>query len=488
MSSDASGSAWAPLLARLRSLVGDPLHVLRADVGGHGPEVRISGRTRLAVGAVLLAAELKRAELTTRAAATAYAFVFALIPLFTTSLAFFTAFPGLGGERDRIERALFSNLLPGAARNVENYIELFAARAAAAGAVSSLVFFVLVLMLFHSVEETFNRVWKAERARTWAERLTLIALFLVVGALAGTALVVVTTEASQLARRYPELDTTEAGLVLQRVGFFVLSLLVSWALFVFPNKWLPNARVRWGPALVGGIVAGTLWHFMKDAFTWYVTDVASYENVYGTLAVLPVFLLWIYLTVLLLLLGGAVAFVVQNHDTLLAERRVTGSRAPRRAWHAVSLLAILARAFARQEPPPSAVDLGRRLGVGQYVIAESVRPLCEAGVVLALAGGADQRYALGVPAEQLTVARVVALTTGEDLGVPESGPEPLRARVGALFARARTSEGSALETVTIAALAEDAPGPEPSASPDEREERDEREEPSEASELVSRGA
>jgi YihY family inner membrane protein len=455
MASDVAASRWAPLVRRLRTLVGDPLHVLSTS---HAGEVELAGRTRFSVGALLLFAELRRAELTTRAAATAYAFIFALIPLFTTTLAFFTAFPGLGGERDRIERLLFSNLLPGAASNVEKYIELFAARAAAAGTVSSLVFFVLVLLLFRSVEDTFNRVWKAERARTWAERLTLLAVFLVVGALAGTALVIVTTEATQLARRYPELETTEGGLVLQRVGFFVLSLVVSWALFVLPNKWLPNARVRWVPALVGGMLAGTLWHFLKDAFTWYVTEVASYQNVYGTVAILPVLFLWIYLTVLLLLLGGAVAFVVQNQRTLVAERRITRSRGPQRAWHAVSLLSILARAFERQEPPLSAVELARRLGVGQYVIAESVRPLCEAGAVLAIPGGTEQRYALGVPAEKLTVARVVALTTGESLGVPESGPQPLLERVGELFERARTSEGSALEAVTIADLAKEAPG------------------------------
>lgn len=248
MTSDVSGRRWAPLVERLRALVVDPLQVLGSVLASHeGPyegHGKLRWRTRIFVSLLLLLAELKRAELPSRAAATAYAFIFSLIPLFTTSLAFFTAFPGLSNERDRIERALFSNLLPGAAMNVEKYIELFAARAAAAGTVSSLAFFALVLMLFRSVEDTFNRVWKAERPRTWAERLTLLALFFVVGALAGTALVIVTTEASRLAKLYPELETTEAGLVVQRVTFFVLSLVVSWALFVLPNKWLPNARVR----------------------------------------------------------------------------------------------------------------------------------------------------------------------------------------------------------------------------------------------------
>lgn len=444
------------LLRKLRVLVGDPRRIFTE---GLAVNERLSGRAQISVGAVLFVAELRRAELPVRAAATAYAFLFALIPLFTTSLAFFTAFPGLGAERARIEKALFTHLLPGAAQNVQEYIEQFAERATAAGTVSSLVFFVVVLMLFQSVEETFNRVWKAERARTWPQRLTLLAVFFVVGGLAVTAMVVVSGEASRLSALYA-LDSSRVGVALQQAAFALLGYASSITLFTVANKWLPNARVRWAPALLGGLIAGTIWHFLKGAFTWYVTDVASYENVYGAVAVLPVFLMWVYMTVLLLLVGGALAFVVQNNRTLIAERRMSSSHAPQHAWHAVSLLSILARSFQEQKPPVSALELASRLGVAQYAISETVRPLVEAGVVLAIPCGTEQRYALGVPAEKLTLGRVVALTTGEDLGLPEHAPDavaPLRARVAVVFEEAHTGSGNVLERVTIAELANIAP-------------------------------
>jgi membrane protein len=210
--------------------------------------------------------------------------------------------------------------------------------------------------------------------------------------------------------------------------------------------------VRWPAAIVGGVVAGTFWHFLKDAFTWYVTNVASYENVYGTVAILPVILVWIYLTMLLLLVGGALAFVVQNYRTLIAERRSMASQGPQRAWHAIAVLSALERAFVNEEQPISAIELGKRLGVAQFVIAESVRPLVRAGVVLQIPCRGEQRYALGIPAQHLTLARVVALTTGEDLSIPDDAHEPLRSRIASIFERAKKAEGNALETVTIADL------------------------------------
>jgi YihY family inner membrane protein len=461
MRATASDTFLAALLQRLRRLVGDPLRIFAE---GLGVDEKLTGRARISVGVMLFAAEMRRAELPVRAASTAYALLFALIPLFTTSIAFFTAFPGLGAERARIEQMLFTHLLPGAAQSAREYIEQFATRATAAGAVSSLVFFVVVLTLFKSIEETFNRVWKAERARSWPQRLTLLAVFFVVGGLAITAMVVVSAEASRLSQLYA-LDSSRIGVAFQQAAFAALGYASSITLFTIANKWLPNARVRWAPALVGGVIAGTLWHFLKDAFTWYVTDVASYENVYGAVAVLPVFLLWIYLTVLLVLMGGALAFVVQNHRTLIAERRMTSSRAPQHAWHAVSVLSMLARAFDAQKPPVSALELAQHLGVAQYAIAETVCPLVEAGVVLAIPAGTEQRYALGVPADKLTLGRVVVFIIGEDFGLLDITSEvivPLCARVAVAFAEARTTEGNVLERVTIADLAHAAPSAAPS--------------------------
>ena len=126
-------------------------------------------------------AELMRTmlhDVLTLASAMAYTLVFSLIPLLATPIAFFTAFPGLADARKRVLDLLFSQLLPGAVRGVSEYLEQFSDRAAAAGVVSSLIFMVLVLVLFQSVESAFNRIWHVERGRTWGKRISALAMFL----------------------------------------------------------------------------------------------------------------------------------------------------------------------------------------------------------------------------------------------------------------------------------------------------------------------
>ncbi len=410
---------------------------------------------RLAVGFAIFIAELKRAELPTRAAATAYAFVFALVPFVTTTLAFMTALPALAGERGRVQQMLFQNLLPGAVQSVQTTIQQMSERAAAAGTVSSLVFFVVVLLLFDSVEGTFNRVWKAEHARSWGQRIGLIALFFVVGAVLVTVWVVLAREGSELAHRYMELETSRVGAALHRWFLVSASLLASWALFFVATKAMPNTRVRVGPALLGSVIAGTIWHIVKSAFTWYVTSVASFENMYGALAVIPALFLWIYLTSLLLLVGGTIAFVAQNLSTLVAQRRTETTRGPSIAFYAVSVLAVLAKAFRDEEGALTGSTLAQRLGVAPYVVSEAVHALLQGKVVLAVPVGVDLAYALAVPASKLSLGRVLALATGEDLRVPEGCPERLGARVRAVFDAAHTPDGSALERVTVADLVDD---------------------------------
>jgi membrane protein len=433
------------LAAPFRRLVDAPRQVLAGAKRLDRAPPLVQARVAIAIFLV----EVRRAELQMRAAATAYAFVAALVPLVTTTLAFLTAMPALANERARVANMLFGYLLPGAVRGVQGAIEQMSARAAAAGTLSSVVFFVVVLMLFNSIEGTFNRIWKAEQPRTWGQRIALLALFLVVGTVAITTWIYVAREASLLADRYassPLLSGT------RRAGLEVVSLFAAWAFFFVVNKVMPSACVRVRPAIIGAVVAGTIWHASKNAFTWYVANVASYENVYGTLAVVPALFLWIYLTMLLLLLGGTMAFVAQNLATLVEERARETTRGPALAFYAAAVLATLARAFRDEEGPLAREEIARRVGCAPYLVGEACAPLAHGKVVLPVVEGVDVSYALAVPAEHLTLARVVALATGEDLTVPTTCAGGVADRIRAAFDAARTADGDVLRRTTIADL------------------------------------
>ncbi|MCK6544794.1 YihY family inner membrane protein [Myxococcota bacterium] len=448
MATSAARPPLARLQAALQRLRREGRAALDEDFSGDRP---IPLGTRLAAGVRLLFDAIARSDIMTRASALSFSFVLSLIPLLSTSLAFFTAFPALAEQRRRLEALIYSQLLPGAVAEAQRYIDRFSQRAAAAGAVSTALFVVFVLVLFKSVEDTFNQIWTVERGRTWGERLQALAVFFTSGALAALALVILDNAANDLAGR---LGT--AGGVGREAWLGLGSLAVAWTAFTVANKVLPNTHVRWAPALVGGLVAGTIWHLTKSGFTWYVGNVADYESVYGTLGLVPAFFLWVLLSFLSLLFAGYTAFVAQNVRPL-ALLRQTAKRQQPHAFYAVAAVATLARAFRDGQGALAADEVAARLGAADYFVLETLPCLVKHGLVLAIPGDV-QRYALARPSETVTVQHVVDSATGEELALPEGeGRTALHRRLGTLFREARSREGNALAKVTIAELVDDAP-------------------------------
>ncbi len=444
---------WHSAIRWFRTLVDEPRQYLEHGIP---PDETVRLRSRIMLGIYLLYRALWDSDLTTRAASIAYTLVFALIPLLTTSLAFFTAFAGEQYQK-KLQSMLLNYLLPGAVADVQQYIDQFTARAAAMGTVSSLVFFVTILLLFRSLEDTFNHIWRTETSRTWAERLQVLALFFIVGALAATAMITLESEALRLADEVANLDLGGFQPTLSALGLEALGLLTAWAFFVLANKVLPKARVKWGPALVGGVLAGTLWQVLKTGFTWYVQDVASYGHIYGAVGTVPVFLLWVYLSLVLMLLGANTAFVTQHFRALVAWQRLQDQLGDQPAYYAVATCAQLARAFQDRHGPMTVREIGESLRIDTFYIAEALRPLIKGGVVLKLVTpGKRSRYLLAVPPAKLSVGEVVRLATGENLEVPPvKNPTPLHERVQRLFQEATSRENSVLEQAMIADLARD---------------------------------
>jgi len=441
-----------PIRRWFSRLTAEPRRLLQEDVlpGDH-----ISLKDRLLLWVYLLARALWDSDITSRAAATAYSFVFAVIPLLTTTLAFLTAFPGLQDERKTLEDSLFSYLLPGAVTEVQGYLAQFADAAAAAGTVSSLVFVASVLLLFHSLEGSYNRIWHARRARTWGERLQVLAVFIVVGALASLVMITISREARQLTEQVTELNLTVSFPALAQAGLYVINLLTACAIFITANKVFPKIRVRWVPAIVGGAFAGTVWHFLKDGFSWYISEVASYENIYGALGTIPVFFLWLYLTFVLLFVGAYAAYVSQNLVPLIATGRSGPGSGEHRAYHAVSVCTVLAKQYEQAKGPLSVDEISCILGISAFFVRQVLEALATSGMVSPLWGrkGAPTRYLLLKPPEQLTLGAVVNGVTGHELGVFElQDPSPLHQRIHHLFQLATSPEGAVLFRETIAGL------------------------------------
>ncbi|MCA9651897.1 MAG: YihY family inner membrane protein [Myxococcales bacterium] len=153
----------------------------------------------------------------------------------------------------------------------------------------------IAFVLFSTLERTFNRIWRVTRRRSVLVKFTMFYTL----ATLGPAVMLYSLAEPLLA------DVTRA---------FALPVLTTGAALVLLNRYVPHTAVRWGPALAGGLISAVLIELGKVGFGYYATRfaLATYEGLYGSLAIFPILMVWSYLSWMVILLGAEIAFVVQR--------------------------------------------------------------------------------------------------------------------------------------------------------------------------------
>lgn len=225
-----------------------------------------------------------------------------IVPLLAVGFTLFRRFPVFMPLEVAIEQHLLKSLLPtGISGAVLKYLHKFAANAGGLTLVGSLVVFAGAVMMLLTVEGALNQIWDVKRARPLPRRLGLHLLMLAVGPLlVGVSLWATATllgASMSLVRGAPQ----PLAFVLDLAPIALCSLILA-SLF----RWLPNARVRWRDAIVGGMLGGIALELGKRAFTTYLIHGPTYRSLYGAFATLPVFLLWLYFSWLVTLVAAQV--------------------------------------------------------------------------------------------------------------------------------------------------------------------------------------
>lgn len=282
-----------------------------------------------------------------------------------------------------------------------------------------LVVVVLAFLLFSTLEKTINEIWRVSRSRT------LLAKFTMFYTLASLGPIVVFYSLAQP--------------VLAQLGSLAITPFITSGLgLVLLNRFLPNQTVRWRAAIIGGLTSAALFEFGKVAFGNYLSLVAihTYEGIYGSLAILPVFVVWAYLSWMIVLLGAEITFVVHHRASVAHEgyvqplHRTQRRLLPLPGRTAARLLLAIADNFDRRAELQAAhvrsddesaknafamsVDaLNERFDIGLAPIVAITDQLESAGLVVAL--GNDQGYVPGRPLEQIELAHVLHMFDAGDM-------------------------------------------------------------------------
>ena len=246
-------------------------------------------------------ARLTGVGLARTAAALSYATVLSLVPLFTVALVYVARYPLFQQWLDALERFLLKHLLPGSESVVRSYLTQFTSKAAGLQGVSIAFVVITSVLLIATIEREINAIWGVREPRSWPRLVFVYAIGVTAGPLLiGAAIYAMTW--------LLETSVAQAPFVSPAVNFIATPLAVAITTFAFMLLYaiLPARRVPLKAAFWGGLLAALGFEIAKYGFRFYVTTWPTYEIIYGTLAVVPLFLFWIYVSWYVILVGAAV--------------------------------------------------------------------------------------------------------------------------------------------------------------------------------------
>ena len=234
-----------------------------------------------------------------------YTTLLALVPLITVALTVMSAFPVFAEWMRQLQSFLLENLLPESAHLIARYGEQFTTNAAKLTAVGIAFLGVTAILTLLTIERAFNQIWRVPRTRTTAQRIFVYWALLTVGpVLIGASLSLTSWLVSFSMGVVKEIPGAGVGLLR------VVPIALIWIALTLLYLAMPNRRVLVRDALAGGLVAALAFEAMKRGFALYITQFPTYKLVYGAFASVPIFLLWIYLSWLVVLSGAVIVAVL----------------------------------------------------------------------------------------------------------------------------------------------------------------------------------
>ena len=321
----------------------------------------------------------------------------------------------------------------------------------ALGVTGSVLLIFAAISLLSRIEATFNDIWGVARGRSWFMR---IVLYWGVLSLAPILLIVAVGLATG-----PHLEATRRfltslpfiGSFLLRFGFQFLPLVILCLAFAAFYMLMPNTRVDWRAALVGGLASGALLHLNNAISVLYVSRVVSNSKIYGSLGLVPVFMIGLYFAWLILLFGAQVAYAFQNRSSYLEEKQVESINQRGREFIALRLMTLVGQRYVRGQEPCTITEMAEELTVPSRLIRQILQTLTSARLAIETAG-AETAYFPARPPENITchdILLAMRASQGQELATRDG---PARAEVYGEFQRIQEAERRVASSVTLLAL------------------------------------
>lgn len=279
----------------------------------------------------------------------------ALVPMFTIAFTMFAAFPVFEDWANAFKIFLLTTLVPEVGgKIITGYMQQFADNAAKLTAVGLMFLAVTAVLLLVSIERVFNGIWRARRPRSLVQRLVIYWTAITVGPLLIGASLSLTSWL--VAQSVPPIGSAQH---LREMLLRIVPVILNGTAFGLLYLTVPHRRIRVKDAFVGGVAAALMFELMKRGFALYVQLFPTYDLIYGTFATVPIFLLWLYLSWCVVLLGAVMVAVLPQWR--LGEERA-GARGDTAFFRALALIEAL-DAARRRSATSTAAELALSTGM-----------------------------------------------------------------------------------------------------------------------------
>jgi len=267
-----------------------------------------------------------------------------------------------------------------------------------------------IIKVLSNIENSFNDIWgvKIPRsiARKFSDYLSMILLCPFLLIIAGSATVVISSQVRVVIQQFS---------VFNAIGPLILFLLkllpygTIWFMFTFVFIFMPNTKVKLRSAILGGVVAGTIFQIAQWIYINFQIGAAKYGAIYGSFAALPLFLLWLQLSWLIVLFGAELSFAHQNVETYEFEQDCLSASYSFKKLLSLLITHLLVMSFCKAQQPWDAENISRKLEIPIRLVRQILFELVGSGILseVKINDGRDVAYQPAVDVGIITVKYVV---------------------------------------------------------------------------------
>lgn len=410
---------------------------------------------------LLVVKGVREDQMRIRAASLSLITLLSIVPFLAVVFWIFQAVGGLHQFRARIQGFIFENIAVGSQEQFAQFVDGMVAdiHGGAVGGLGTVVLLWASVRLMAAMEESFNSLWGVRRSRPLLGRFVIYWCLLTIGPLLlAASLAGSSWFQTWLEGRAPVLLVQLLDLVPITITIFTFTLLYMV---------VPNTRVKFRHALIGGFTAGVLFEVAKWGYALVAANLFRYNALYGSLGAIPVFIIWVNIGWTLVLLGCEITFANQSVGALRHEQHATEASQRFRELLAVRLVLEIAVDLFKGQPPPSAPELSKRLSVPVRLVYDVLEVVLQIGLVREANNPPDDPgYVPGRVLEQLSISDVLmALREQKGLEI-EMANDDARAYLKELLSEAESAaEGiyGGIDYLTLAKRFAGSKDPDPAA-------------------------